>query len=369
MRKKNSDYYSMLKYEHLLNVFLEIKRNCRNKKMVYYFKLNLNQNLITILKKLYMGKYYFSQYRIFIISKVKYRIIMSENMTDKIVNHLVSSHILLKNLERTLIDTNVATRIGKGSSYAFDTLFEYINKLSLSKKEIYVLKIDIKKYFYNINHDILITKLERYIKDPESLKIVKTIINSTNHTYLNLEINKLKKIEIDKVQKLKISEHEKRLKIKQIEYLPTYKYKKGLPIGNMTSQILAIFYLSEIDHFIKEKLKCKYYIRYMDDLIILDHDYDKLKKCFSLITKKINEIDLETNNKSNIHKLSNGFTFLGYTYKVDNGLTIKCANQTIRRVRRNLKNLKKHDPDKYNRSLASYQGYFLKSNKKVKIVH
>lgn len=148
--------------------------------------------------------------------------------------------------------------------------------------------------------------------------------------------------------------------------MPTYKFKKGLPIGNMTSQILAIFYLNGVDHYIKEELKCKYYVRYMDDLIIFDYDKELLKKCFKLITKKVNEIDLDVNRKSNIHKLSSGFTFLGYTFKVDNGLSIKSANQTFYRIQRNLNNLKKYDYIKYNMSLGSYQGYFKYSDRKLK---
>ena len=115
-------YNDILKYEYLLNEFIIIKRNCQNRKMVYLFELYLNQNLLNILKKLYKKQYVFSKYRIFIIDNPKYRIIMSENMPDKIVNHFISSQILLPILEPLLIDTNVATRKGKGSSYAINML-------------------------------------------------------------------------------------------------------------------------------------------------------------------------------------------------------------------------------------------------------
>ena len=362
LKRKQRNYNQILKYEYLLNEFKKIKRNCRNRKMVYLFEMNLNQNLLIILKELYQKKYKFSNYRVFIINNPKYRIIMSENMSDKLVNHLVSSQILLPILEPVLIDTNVATRIGKGSGYAFDVLVKYINSLCLLKQEIYILKIDIKKYFYSINHEILLSKIKEYIKDPKILMIVKEIINTTNESYLNNEIDRLKKIEINKVKRMQISQKEKNIKIKQIENLPKYQYKKGLPIGNMTSQILAVFYLNGLDHYIKEELKCKYYIRYMDDLVILDYDYNKLKIYFKLITEKINDLDLEINNKSNISKLSNGFTFLGYTFKIDNNLTIKCANKTYYRIKRYLKKLKKYNPEKYKRSIASYKGYLAKSN-------
>ncbi|MDD4187954.1 MAG: hypothetical protein PHX04_04250 [Bacilli bacterium] len=85
----------------------------------------------------------------------------------------------------------------------------------------------------------------------------------------------------------------------------------------------------------------------MDDLLILDYDLEKLKRYFKLIIEKINNEDLEVNKKSNIYKLSNGFTFLGYTFY---------------RIKRYLKKLYKEDKDKYKRSVASYKGYFMISN-------
>ena len=89
---------------------------------------------------------------------------------------------------------------------------------------------------------------------------------------------------------LNINKREKEEKIKTINSIPYYKYGKGLPIGNMTSQILGIFYLNDVDHYIKEKLKFKYYIRYMDDILIIDTDRDKLLKSFNLIEKEINKV-------------------------------------------------------------------------------
>ena len=95
-------------------------------------------------------------------------------------------------MESKLIDTNVATRINKGSGYAFNKFVEYINKLKYQNKEIYILKVDIKKYFYNIDHKILMSKVKKYIKDKCALRIIEEIINSTNEKYINERINYLK---------------------------------------------------------------------------------------------------------------------------------------------------------------------------------
>lgn len=193
--------------------------------------------------------------------------------------------------------------------------------------------------------------------------ILKIILNSTNELYINETINKLKKVYVKKINKLKISEKEKMLKIVKIRNIPIYKSYKGLPIGNMTSQILAVFYLNDIDHFIKEKLHCKYYIRYMDDLVIIDNDFNKLKNVWREINNEIYKLKLEVNNKSNIYSLDNGFSFLGYTFNTRKGnLRISCNNKTYRRIRKHLKFLQKNNFDKYQKSLNSYKGYFMSCN-------
>lgn len=359
MKARNNLYKNILNYDNAIDMFYNIKKNFRNKEKIYNYSLNLNTNILNILMLLNNHKYKFGKYRIFFINDPKYRIIMSENINDKIVNHLVAKYILLEALEPKLIDTNVATRKGKGTKYAFQTFIKYINILKTTKKEIYILKIDIKKYFYNIDHEILLKKIERYIKDKESLNIIKKIIDTTNYEYINETIDKLKREKIQSIKSLHISEHEKKVKIKNIELIPNYKKGKGLPIGNMTSQILAIFYLNGVDHYIKEDLKFKYYIRYMDDLLILDTDKNNLILAFEKIEKEINKLKLEINSKSNLYKLSNGIGFLGYTFKMKgNKLIIRYNNQTIRRINKNLKNLYKFDREKYFRSYGSYQGYF-----------
>ena len=263
MKSKKHLYNDILKYDNALEMYNKIKRSCRNRKAVYEFSLNLNTHIMNILMLLKERNYKFSRYKIFMIRDPKFRIIMSENIPDKLVNHLVSKHILLPALESKLIDTNVATRIDKGSGYAFNMFIKYINKLKYSKKEIYLLKIDIKKYFYNIDHEILKELVRKYIRDKDALDLLDVIIDSTNEEYVNKVINNLKQDKIKYINNLNITDREKNIKLKMIRDIPLYQKGKGLPIGNMTSQILAIFYMNSVDHFIKENLGFKYYIRYM----------------------------------------------------------------------------------------------------------
>ena len=204
-------YNDMLKYEHVKSMFYKIKRNCKNKQAIYEYSLFLNSNIYKILELLYLHKYEFSRYRIFMIRDPKFRIIMSENINDKIVSHLICKYYLVDIIDKKLINSNVATRINKGSGYAFNKFVEYINKLRYKNKEIYILKIDIKKYFYNIDHDILISKVKKYIKDKNALRIIEEIINSTNMEYVNERINYLKDNKIKYINSLNISKKEKEI--------------------------------------------------------------------------------------------------------------------------------------------------------------
>ena len=368
MKTKKNLYYSMLKYDKAVSVFKKIKRSCKNKRAIVSFEYNLNTNIYSILSRLYKRKYRFSNYRIFLINDPKYRIIMSENISDKLVNHIVSKYILQEALLSKLIDTNVSTRVGRGSRYALNKFQYYINKLIYTKKEIYILKLDIKKYFYNIDHNILINLLGKYIKDEYSINIIKEILNTTNLEYINDKIKTLKEDKIERILNSKLSKKEKDIKISNINNIPYYEKGKGLPIGNMTSQMLAVFYLNDVDHYIKEVLKFKYYIRYMDDLIIIDTDKELLKKAYKSIEVKINNLKLELNNKSNIHKLSRRVNFLGYNFCLyKNKIVIRYNNNTIRRINKNLKFYVKNDFEHFKRSLNSYKGYIDYSNTNYKV--
>lgn len=340
MKRVKRVYDNMIDYDKVLKVYNKLKVTSRNKKEVFSFSLNLNENIYNILNKLKNGTYKFGKYNIFLIKEPKYRLIMSENFSDKIVNHLFSNE-LISVLDKTLIYSNVATRCCKGSNLAYKLFVKYTNKL-LYKGDIYVLKIDISKFFYNINHNILIKLCEEKIKDKKAIKFLKDILSTTNYSYINKEIKRI-------------------IKGKDID-IPLYKYGYGLPIGNMSSQILAVFFLSKIDHLIKEKLKCKYYIRYMDDLVILDSDKSKLKNIYSDIVKLIESFDLKVNDKSRIYNLSNGADFLGYNFKINNGLIIRYKKDTIKRIDKKLTNLFIYDINRLYKVFPSYKGYLSFSN-------
>ena len=361
MKRRNNLYDSMIDYEKIKKIYDKVRITTKNKKEVIRFSLNLNENLMDILTKLYKGKYVFNKYRIFLIREPKYRLIMSECIEDKIVNHLFSNE-LIKSLERSLIDNNVATRKNKGSKLAYEKFIKSVNKLMYNSKDIYVLKLDISKYFYNINHEILMEMVMEKIKDKKALCLLKEILDTTNKSYVNKEIREVIYKEKERVKILNISKEEKKKLYSELDKIPTYRKGYGLPIGNMSSQILAVFFLNKVDHFIKEVLKCKNYIRYMDDLVIVDIDYDKLKEYKKIITKEIEKYDLKVNEKSSIFKLRSGVNFFGYNFKINKKLIIKYRKDTIKRVNKKIINLFLYDISYLFRSFGSYKGYLSMCN-------
>lgn len=361
MKRISNLYDNMISYSNILYVFNKVKSKCHNKDRFMSFVRYKNCFLIDILEKLRNNSYSFSNYHIFLIHEKKYRIIMSENISDKIVNQLVSYFILILSF-KCLIKENIATRKGKGSSYDYMLFEKYINDIG-TNNNIYVLRIDIKKYFYNISHEILLSMLESRIKDKKAINILKKIIDLTDYDYVNNNINSLINKEINRINYLKTSSNEKNKLINELKSIPLYRKGYGLSIGCLTNQLLACFFLNDIDHYIKEVLRCKYYIRYMDDIYILSNDNEYLVYCFDKIKYELNKIELNINNKSGIYRLKDGVVFLGYTYNLTNNkLFVRYDNNTIKMIRRKLKYLYDNDFDYYYRSISSYKGYFIRCN-------
>ena len=296
-----------VEFNDVNDAYLKIRKSIRNKRKLYLFEKNYYSNCNILVDKINSGCYTYSNYYIFTLTEKKKRLIMSSTLEDKIVNHVICKKVLLP-LDKYLIDSNCATRLGRGTSYARYLLDKYLIKIKNKSSAFYILKFDFSKYFYNINHKVLLNKLSKYLSN-EDLLLIKDILNTTNHDYINNAI-------------------------RNIGMNTFYKKDTGLPIGNYTSQFLAIFYLNDLDHFIKEDLDCKYYIRYMDDGIILDSSKERLKDILRILESIVNkDYLLEFNNKTKMYKSSEGFTFLGINYKVKNN---KIKRRIVSKTRRSL---------------------------------
>lgn len=162
----------MIKYEDIFDyqkinlIYKQICSKTKHKKKLINFELFKFSYIIYIYQLLMLKKYRHGKYNIFLISYPKYRFIMSENLNDKIINHLVSFYVLFPLIEPKLIDMNVATRLNKGLDKGLYYIKLYLRKMLKNNFDnIYILKCDINKYFYNIDHEILLKKLKPIIND------------------------------------------------------------------------------------------------------------------------------------------------------------------------------------------------------------
>lgn len=369
MKKLNNFYNKIVDIKVIQDMYdKRVKLNTKNKKKLEKFENNYVSNMTYIKNILNEKNYIPGKYNIFIIKEPKLRLIMSQNVIDKIINHVVSEYFLVDIYDKTLIDTNIATRKNKGTHYGIKLLKKYINKIKNEK--FYILKFDISKYFFYLDHNILKNLIRKKIKDKEVLNIIDKIIDSTNCDYVNKTINDEKQKAIEKVK------NNNEELINSIKNIPLYKKGKGLPIGNMSSQVLAIMYLNELDHYIKEDLKIKYYIRYMDDGILIHKDKEYLKYCLNEIEKIIKKYKLELNSKTKIYNSYEGFEFLGFRYFIKNNkLIMKVTNRTKRKFKRKMKNMTKLmkegkiTKEEFNQVKNSYLGHlnYGKTKKLIKL--
>ena len=253
-------------------------------------ELNLLEALNLLSYQLKTKKYTLSPYNTFEVFEPKRRVVMSNSYKDKVVQHSLCDNVLEPILTRSFITDNYASQVGKGTHYGLDRLREFLRRF-YRKNGIdgWILKADISKYFYSIRHDVLKSLIRKKITDPDVLWLVEMIIDSTEGNV-------------------------------------------GIPIGNQSSQLFALLYLNNLDHFVKEKLGIKYYGRYMDDFFLIHEDKAYLQYCRAEIEKHVAAIGLSLNNKTNIYPLRNGVDFLGFhTYLTETGAV-------IRKVRRRSKN-------------------------------
>lgn len=337
MKRKKNLYNKILDLDVIIDMYDNvIKKNTKNKIKIEQFENYYSENMVMIKDILKSKTYSPDKYNIFFIKEPKLRIIMSQNIKDKIINHLVAKYFLIDSFDSLLIKENCATRIEKGTHYAISLFKKYLNNEKSRYELFYVLKFDINKYFYNIDHELVKKILNKRIKDKDVLNILFSIIDSTDEGYVNETIEELK---VAYQKKLKDHNLNDIKKLKEIKNIPLYKKGKGFPIGNMTSQIIATFYLNDLDHYIKEKLNVKYYVRYMDDGVLIHHDKEYLKYCLEKIKEFLKHYKLELNNKTKIYSSNEGIEFLGFRFIIKNKIIMKVKNQTKKRFKYKIKEL------------------------------
>jgi len=259
--------------ENLLEAWKEFIRGKRNKKDVQEFSLQLMDNLIELHQNLSNHNYKHGGYQAFKINDTKPRDIHKATVCDRLLHHAIY-RILYPFFDRTFVADSYSCRINKGTHKAINKFRDYANIVSKNNtKTCWVLKCDIRKFFANIDHQILLKILTEYIPNEDILALLENIIESFS-----------------------------------------IKDGVGLPLGNLTSQLLVNIYMNRFDQFVKHQMKAKYYIRYADDFVFFSEDKKQLEKDVLAVQKFLaEELKLELHpNKVFIKTLSSGVDFLGW---------------------------------------------------------
>ena len=307
MKRVKNIYPKIYDYENLYSAYLHARKGKRYRNEVLRFTNNLEENLIDIQNSLIWKEYEVGKYRQFIITEPKRRLIMALSFRDRVVQWAIYNQ-LYPVFDRGFIYDSYGCRIGKGTMGAVKRLQYWLRQVDRKPQKYYYLKLDVSKFFYSINHRILLDILRRTVADEDTIDLLRTIISSEN----------------------------------QVGELPDGfaadsfwgDDECGLPIGNLTSQMFANIYLNELDQYCKHKLKTHYYIRYMDDIIILSdskeylHDVKRAAEWFLN-----NELGLRLNKKTAIRPISMGIEFVGYNVWPTH---IKMRKKSVLKMKRRL---------------------------------
>lgn len=293
----------------LFQAYYDAMKNKRSTINALAFEIDYESKLFKLYEEIKNESYKIGQSICFISFKPVKREIFAADFRDRIVHHLVYNYIS-PIFEKLFLNDIYSCRVGKGTSYGVKRVNHFIRSCSLNyKKDCYILKLDINGYFMSIDKHILYKKVEKNFKNYQKNS------NFNNNFILRL-IHKI--IFNNPVKNCIIKgkrEYWKNLpKSKSLFYS---EENKGLPIGNLTSQIFANVYLNDFDHFVKYKLSCKYYGRYVDDIVIVHSNKEYLKSIISIIEKYLSkELLLKLHPKKiYLQHFSKGVSFLGTIIK------------------------------------------------------
>lgn len=320
-----NSFYKNLTYDKLMEAHKKSRKGKGYRKEVVLFNLKQEEYIMWLYEQLKKGTYKHGGYTQFYVTEPKLRKIEKSKYIDRIVHRWLVDNFLEPAFVPQFINTSFACLKDKGMHKA---CFYVQNSMKHCKRvwnEYYILKMDVAKYFDNINKKILLNIIKRKIKDEKLIWLIK-------------------------------------------EILYAQKREKGLEIGNYTSQMFANIYLNEIDQYIKHSLKIKYYCRYLDDSIVIVQTKEEAKKALEKIRKFLKEnLELELNKKTQIFKNKQGVNFCGYKI---NEYRLKIRDKGKRKLKNKVKKLKKEikkgkisskEAKKY---LAGHMGYIKIANVK-----
>lgn len=293
-------HWSIISPETLFRAWEIFKSDKRNKPDVAEFELDLEQNIFNLYRDLKNGTYKHGPYKGFWIHDPKLRRIHKATVRDRVLHHAVFL-VLNKIFEPTFIADSYSCRIGKGTHRGMEKVASMIRTVSKNHKHpCYALKCDIRKFFDSMDHDTLLGILCKRIKDEKVVQLLHVIVESFEASRPNLF------------------------------------ERRGVPIGNLTSQVFANIYMNEFDQFVKHKLKIKNYARYTDDFVIVSDDKKYLEGLLTPMSGFLKtKLSLELHPKKIILKKHiQGIDFLGYVILPHH---IKLRTKTKRKIPKKLR--------------------------------
>jgi len=284
-------YSHIADFENIHAAYLKARRCKRFKPDVLEFSANLETNLLALRDGLLGKTYRTGEYYVFNVYEPKKRIVAALPFRDRVVHHALCN-VIEPIWEARFIHDSYACRVGKGTHAGADRVTEFLRRAQRELEEVYVLKLDIKSYFPSVDHDILLELLEKRIACEDTRWLIRGVVESW----------------------------------------PVGGGEKGIPIGNLTSQLFANIYLHEMDKFVKQELGARFYVRYMDDVVIIHGDKMWLHQAKRELQGFLHqELALELNSKTNIFPMAQGINFLGYRIWPTHRLLRKASAKRMRR--------------------------------------
>ena len=252
---QNTLYNKVISIENLILAWKKARKGKTKKLYVMEFEDNLFFNLMALHYELKSGTYIPKPLETFVLRDPKTRKISKSDFRDRIVHHALVN-VIEPLFDKSFINDSCANRVGKGTSYALKRFEKFQRKVTKNfTKEAFCLKADIEHYFLEINHDILMGIINKRIKDEGIMALIKKIVENSVR---------------------RERERDATARVWSVCKDAREFFNKGMPLGNLTSQFFANVYLNELDQFVKHKLKAKFYVRYVDDFVILHEDKDLL---------------------------------------------------------------------------------------------
>jgi RNA-directed DNA polymerase len=297
---------ALASFENLNRAARDAQRGKRFKPAVARFHHNLARKLLELRDELMEGRYRPGPYRTFTIYEPARRFISAAPYRDRVVHHALCN-VMEPLFERSFIFDSYANRVGKGTHRALDRCTEYARRFR------YVLQADIRLFFPSIDHEILLVRLARRIHDPRVMELARTIVAHSN------------------------AQPPADFYFPGDDLFTPFERRKGLPIGNLTSQFWANVYLDPFDHHFRDELAVPGYIRYVDDFLVFSNSKESLAAWLEVGRLQLDRVRLALNErKTSIYPVSEGIPFLGFRVFPH---CRRLLSKSVKRARRRLQRL------------------------------